>query len=58
MTDAFTAVQASAAARYCYSQFEQLQFYNMSARGFTEESNGRVIQELFAYQKFISTSRQ
>ena len=40
MTDAFTAVQASAAARYCYSQFEQLQFYNMSARGFTEESNG------------------
>ena len=44
MTDAFTAVQASAAARYCYSQFEQLQFYNMSARGFTEESNGKLFK--------------
>lgn len=44
MTDAFTAVQASAAARYCYSQFEQLQFHNMAARGFKEESNGGLLK--------------
>ena len=57
MTDAFTAVQASAAARYCYSQFEQLQFYNMSARGFTEESNGRLFKNFLHIKSLFRSDR-
>ena len=39
MTDAFAAVKETAASRYCYSQFEQLQFHKMALRGFTEEES-------------------
>jgi hypothetical protein len=39
MTDAFAAVKETAASRYCYSQFEQLQFHKMALRGFKEEES-------------------
>ena len=37
MTDAFSTVQQTASSRFCYSQFEQLQFHNMAIRGFKSE---------------------